>query len=85
MGGKMDTIAHGQFVADDEIQAILQGTGSNSAEERLAVLRALSNISQALENLVMQCRACDGFKDIESFAEVKLRFLKREMQIMLHG
>jgi hypothetical protein len=81
----MDTLINEQFNADQEIQAMLLGCDGKSVKEKLEDLRSLSNISQALENLLMQCRAYDGFKEIEAFAELKLRSVKREMQMKIHG
>lgn len=57
----------------------------NSPEKlRLDQLRKLSNIVQALENLVTQCEICDGFEDLVTFANFHLTRVNSILRADLH-
>ena len=74
-----------EFVADREINSILKGRHGLDAEMKLAEIRNISNVRQALENLIVQCKASERFHDIETFAEEALALLEYEMQVKIHA
>lgn len=72
-------------VTDEEINTILSHRDHSSTTSKLNDIRAISNIQQALENLVVQCSVSDKFKSIERFALDTLGHLDHEMRLKIHS
>lgn len=73
-----------EFNADQEIDTALF-TQRAAAEERLEELRLLSNVRQALQNLIVQCEPSEAFDNIRAFAEEAINAVEEKMKRRIHS
>ncbi len=56
----------------------------NEEQVRIEELRRLSNVVQALENVVVQCADVEGFRHVREFALDAVHFYRGQIQQQIH-